>query len=402
MYHKDSRMPHFRWRGVTIDGSWRSGRQSALSAEALDRMLFARGVACTRLRSYRPLFKKRVADLPQQAYILESIALLLESGVRLPEAWHTISNYVENPHVQELVIRIATALEQGASLHECFVKYPVFGEFIRQLIIAGYDAGSIAHSMRIAARYVTQLAVTFKQLRAALMMPCITIVFVLGLLWTIIIFLVPVMATMFSHMDTNLPATMLYLLTVSDYVRNPIVLLLCMGILCLSIFSIRMGIRKAQKAYWLYIPILGSLYMQWQRIIFLQSYGALLQGGMRVPEALMVMRDTTSVPFVRAYLQTVWRAVDSGMMLSDAMATIDARFFTPSLVALVVVGQESNNIVHAFVTIAQQEYEQFVHALNRYTVLVQPLLILLLGLVVLTIISVLYGPLLHMAHAVQV
>jgi|GEM_PF-4623849 len=394
-------MPLFRWRGVTKEGHWRSGRACALSRAQLEERMLMRGIAVTAAKPLQlyAVFM-RPAPPAEQAASLETLAMLLESGVRLGDAALVTAEVSPNRVLQECWLSVAALTEQGKGLDENRYLSYAFGPLMVQLLLIGYRAGTLAKVARVGAWYARTAADLKRSLWNALSIPLITLSFVTLLLWGVFAFLIPSLVTLFSQWHATLPPSTQLLLTISEYARSPLVLALCAAVL----FGVVMLIRfyaSAGFSLFSYLPFIGPLYLQWQRVMFVQSLYALLDGGIALPDALNMLADVAASPASRIYAAQLAHAVEGGMTLSSALATIDIPLASPLMTALITVGQETNNLAQSLKICAERESQELVQHIRIVTTLMQPILIIGLGLVVLAVITAVYMPLMNIAQIVQ-
>lgn len=393
-------MPHFRWRGVTIEGKWCRGSSCAVSQEQLDARLFSRGIACTQVISARPYILRPTVSRIDQAQGLQTLALLLDAGVKMPEACIVTAETLANPVLQEFFISLALSLERGKEFGDGAMS-GVFNPLVVHLMQVGYNAGTLTKILPLCATFLQSADDTYTRMRSALLMPLLTLFFVLVLLWAIFVFLVPSLTALFSQLNADLPATTQALLFLSAWLSNPVIVCVgLLGITCIGFMSYFLHQRGFLVRMYAALPVLGSLYMQWHRIVFMRSLAALLDGGVRISEALQVLVRLTPSVYMRRYVEHLAHEVAGGMQLSDALASGDSALATPLMIALVFVGQESNTLAKTLTAAAQRESVLFLGTLQTITLVVQPILILGLGLVVLMIIASVYMPLISIAHVV--
>lgn len=395
-------MPQFRWRGVTRDGAWRYGRSSAISAERLVERMFQRGIAVTKITpvSIYSLWYRVPTALQVQS--LETVSLLLGSGMSLHEACLVTSETVEHPVLQECWVTLADGVERGVGVSDQAQLLKIFGPFITHLLMIGYKAGNFASMARISAEYAQNVHALKAKLKSALAMPLITLFFVFGLLWLIFAFLVPSLTTLFGQFNAEIPASTQFLLTLSAAVLSP---WFCIALITLIFLCIACVYAFKQHGWGsgvlLKVPLVGSLYAQWQRMLLAQALAALLQGGMSLVEALQAVTELMPSIMLRFYTSNLLYSVAGGVTFSDALATAQTSLATPLMIAMVRVGQESNSMPSVLNAFAERESVAFIACLQRLTIIIQPTLIILLGFVVLAIISAIYMPLINIAQVVQ-
>lgn len=394
-------MPLFYWRGVTKNGHWRSGRTCAISRAHLEQTMLHRGIAVTAVspRTYY-WFLMFPVPLSEQARSLETVAMLLESGIRLDEACVTTAEIATNRVMQEFWVTAAALIQQGKGLDENPYLIRAFKPLIVQLLLVGYRAGTLAKVARVGAWYGQSMVRMKQSLWQALLVPLITIGFVGVLLWGIFVWLIPSMITVFSQWHAALPHSIQVLLEISAYVRNPlsVCVVVCIGI---AIYGIVRYCAMRGIFLYTYIPYIGSLYEQWYRVLFAQALYALLDGGITLPDALNIIAEVGVSPLVRVYAARLAHAIEGGTSLSVALATHDISFVTPLMIAMVTVGEETNALARSLKSCAEREYEDLLYYARTGTMLLQPVLIIGLGLVVLAVIVAVYMPLINIAQIVQ-
>jgi type IV pilus assembly protein PilC len=395
-------MPQFRWRGVTRDGKWRSGRSSAVSREQLEVRMLQRGIAVTKVSPVRTYHLWYNIPRIMQAQSLETVALLIEAGMPVSEACLVTAETTENAVLQECWVQMADAIERGAGVADQESLTRIFGPFIAHLLVVGYRAGTFSLTARVAAHYARASHELTTKLRSALAMPLVTLLFVFGLLWLIFAFLVPSLTNLFTQFNATIPWSTELLLNISALVQSPwfFVSVACVIFIFAGMFY---GIKRHGwgSAMMAHIPGIGTLYAQWQRILFVQALSALLQGGMSLAEALQSIAERMPSPVVRIYATQLAYAVSGGVTLSDAIATAQTPLSTPLMVAMVRVGQESNKLAAVLTSFAERESAQFLARLQRVTIMLQPMLIIVLGFIVLAVIGAIYMPLINIASVVQ-
>lgn len=395
-------MPHFRWRGVTINGTWRSGRSCAVSQKQLESRMLQRGIAVTTMSPIRIYSFWYSVPSVKQAQSLETIALLGESGMQLSEACIVAAETLDNSLLQECWVTLSESIERGDGITDQNSLTRTFGPFIAHLLVLGYRSGTFCAAARVCAHYARASHELKTKVRSALAMPLLTILFVFGLLWLLFAFLVPSLTALFSQFNAPLPQSTRIILTISAAVQSPWFFIS----LLLGVCGAVGGFFFAKQHGWgtgllMHIPFIGTLYAQWQRMLFLHALYALLQGGMSLSDALQCIAELVPSVVLRDYASQLAYAVAGGVMLSDALATTKAPLSTPLMIAMVRVGQESNKLSFLLHMLANRESAQCMARLQALTVILQPTLIILLGFVVLAVIGAVYMPLISIAQVVQ-
>ncbi len=395
-------MPQFRWKGVTIEGAWRYGRTCAVADEQLSRRLFERGIAVTKISPVKTYDLMYSVPGEKKAQSLETVALLVEAGMQLSQACLVAAETLDNRLLQECWVLISDRIDRGEGIVDHVSLARIFGPFIAHLLMLGYKSGTFCATARVSARYARASSALRAQVRGALAMPLLTILFVCGLLWLLFVFLVPSLTSLFNQFSADLPMSTRALLAISAVLQSIwffVGFCMCVGVGTLLVFiSKRYGWGVSLVVR---IPFVGLLYIQWQRMLFLQALYALVQGGMPLLDALQCIAEHVPTAAVRLYGAQLAYEVAGGITLSDALARADTPLSTPLMVAMVRVGQESNNLAPLLHTLAEREAAHFLGRLKAFTLILQPVLIIILGCVVLAVIGAIYMPLINLAQIVQ-
>ena len=149
------------------------------------------------------------------------------------------------------------------------------------------------------------------------------------------------------------------------------------------------------------VPFIGSIIVGRFTASFLQSLSLLLNSGMPLVPALEVARVSIRNSQLRKYVDQIKHAVEQGSSLHDAMMITAPTVFGPQVRAIVTIGQESGQLPHMLTLVAKIEQKAVMRQLRILTLLVQPLLMLLLGLLVALLIVAVYGPIINLSHAVS-
>jgi type II secretory pathway component PulF len=399
-------MPRFSWRGVTLDGSMHRGTTCAISAEKLDEQLLQRGIAATSVTESKSWFVRKSVSYADQVALFAQLATLLEAGVRVPDAFILVAQYSEHAYLQEYVHDIGTTLQYGSSLGDALEQNRApFSDMVVSLLSVGYESGQLAQAIAALAKYLETVRRFYGQMRAALLMPLITLLFVVCLIVGIFVGIVPYLSGLFASFNVPLPASTQTMLTISAAMRTWYMLLFlaCGGILIIGFWqyakrSSRLKLRFDQILA--RTPFIGKAFCEWQLITYMRALLCFLEGGMNIHQALGLVQRLTHKGILHADARFIADAVGGGATLSSALTATTSGIFKPDLVAMVLVGEESNSIIALLGTITTIYHERLTVRLNRITTLMQPLMVIILGLIVLILVVTVYMPIMQMAQCV--
>jgi type II secretory pathway component PulF len=267
----------------------------------------------------------------------------------------------------------------------------IFDELARALILAGQKTGNLASTIEQLADHNEAMALFRHRLASALIVPLITLACFTVIMVAIFIMVIPRFEPFFESCSEPLPQSTELILAISRGMRSfKVVYAAVAAVLC---YSLGKPLAKRLKS-----PVLArllSLSVLWSdiyKVRLLSVLGTLLTSGIHIVDALRIVRSTVHNHRVVDALDTIISAVEGGNNLSNALKTVP--FFSSSeLIALVTVGESSGQlgpmIIQAHILYQQRVYSR----LQRLTSLVQPLLLMVLGLLIAGLILAVYMPL---------
>ena len=398
-------MPYYHWRGVDIAGRVRKGKSSAYSLAHLDKKLFKQGIALIKSKQARVSLFSRSIQLSQQIHLFRQLAMLLEAGILLPDALDIVADQLTNMRLQEITHKLAASVTRGYSFSSAVYNYPkVFDPLILQIIAVGYESGNLAHACDAAAIYLETCHVFNKKIQSVLAMPMLTGIFlcvVAGLIFGIIL---PRFVDLFGSMQQELPPLTRRMIAISSFIRSGnIVYVFGCFILVAAVgkhyfFSDRLRAMRERLVLWL--PFIGSIVQNKWIAHLLYGMGVLLSSGMRLMPALQVIRDATKNTFIKQHVVFLINEIHAGSLLSTAMAQIEPSIFNQESIALIRIGEESGNVAVMIQQASELYQSTMQRKLSTLTFLIQPMCLLLLGLLVTLLIFAVYLPIINIAHVI--
>jgi len=396
-------MPYFRWVGVDITGMIKKGKKSASSPEDLSKQLLNQGVAVLSCKFvYTPSFlwpisAKIKSDLFKQK------AKLLRAGVLLPSVLHVVAQQLGNPIMYDTLLQINHDVQHGISFDKAVEKHQALCDPIVVIMLAaGHESGNIIHAIENVAHYFHKQYIFNKNLRAALAMPFLTLLFFIGISFFIFVFIIPRFADMFSSLQQELPALTRFMLSVSVFMSSYLMLYLAIFFIITIIFMQRYFLTKQGRRKWNSIinniPFVSAIVWQYHMCQALQALALLVSSGACLVTGLKIISDSVDHEIIKVQLQDVYHNVEAGKLLANAMA--ETMIFLPEVIALIYVGQESGTLGHSLEAAALVYNDKVEESLRRFVFFLQPCVIILLGLLVTLLIFAIYSPIMQLSHVI--
>jgi type IV pilus assembly protein PilC len=219
-----------------------------------------------------------------------------------------------------------------------------------------------------------------------------------------LIFVLPQFVAMFASMHAELPSITRFLVRLSIALRGWSLLFLSVVsigiVVLLHIFTRSASGKQTLDRLVIHLPSIGDVVADSTRMYLMRSLGALAHAGFAVPQALHIATHTINNVVLHQYALYLYHAVQGGDSLSKAMFQHPEQWFDQHVIAMVAIGEESGDIARAFMAAADYYQQQVEQRLRWYTTIIQPLLIVTLGLVIALFVCAIYTPLFTLAHMI--
>lgn len=400
-------MPYFQWRGVNIVGEYKKGTLLAPSQQKLDTLLFDRGIALTASN----IVKKKSSLLPQrlttatQAQFFDELARLLSAGMLLPEALVIIRDQAIGQKMPIVVEKIYDLVSAGKTfVYALRNASPAFSLLTLQMIDAGQRSADLAHTVALVAQQLSMRDRFMRQLRTALLMPALTIVFFIAVALFLFVFIIPRFANLFAMFDAALPPLTSLLITISFFLTSTMFLWVIGALVSLCVMVYFLCTRGPAKLWWartsMYVPFYGRIVRHLAVTRVARSIGLLLQSGVSLVDALGIVCNAEGNMYVQACLREAALFVGAGSTLSSSLAFFED-LFPLEVISLIQVGERSASLANAFIAIADRYQERVRRRLTRFTMLVQPIAIIVLGCLIGLLVIAVYLPIIHLSTAIS-
>ncbi len=400
-------MPVYSFQGYDLDGNGISGSEFADNPPALQDKLTQRGIvvenySCKNKKS-RVLSFGRILNADDLILLLQEFVSLLAAGFPIPRVLLMLSDRPDQPRLQQVLNEILVKVEQGENLSDAIAYHPkVFDDYLITSLRIGEKSGDLVEPVKryIAYRKVKQkLTTSIKQALAYPVFLMLTMVFVIVALFT---FVLPRFVEMYSGFNAELPAATLILMSVVE--NFPIyagisAAVISVGYLMFKVYIATESGRYRFDFFRLYVPIIGRMVRLFSIAQITRVLATLIKSGVTVVEALVKTADGINNRVLSRQLRMVARRIEEGAALADAMRII--KIFPSKSLKLVAAGEESGRLEELLINITEYHEELFESSIKKIVALVEPIIMLIIGLFVGGIILVMYLPIFSVAEIVQ-
>jgi len=339
----------------------------------------ATGMMKPRIRSY---FER--ITLKDLMVFTQELATLLEAGLPLDRSLQILSELTEKEKFREVVRDLLRRIEAGSSFSEALSSYPgIFPRLYINMVKAGEVGGVLNLILARLTKYLQTSKETREYLVSVLIYPALLTLVSGASIVILLTFVIPRFAKIFADMGGTIPLPTQILLSVSQFIKD------YWWALAGGLGAIGFGIRSYTKqgegkVQWdqlkLRLSIVGDLVKQREIARFARTLGTLIQSGVPILQALQIVRETVNNEIISRSIGEVHTVVKQGGGISKTLQ--NQGIFPPLAVHMITVGEETGKLDEMLIRVAETYEASLQNALKRFISLLEPMLILFMGLVI--------------------
>ncbi len=341
-------------------------------------------------RSRKPRGRRVSGD--QMIAMTRELGTLLQAGLPLTRALEILASLSEGDGIARVLANVQERVRQGASLADAFeAEHGLFGRFYVNLLRAGEASGALETMLVRLANHMEQSKEVRDRLLSALIYPAILVVVALASIFILLGYVVPQFSEMFAGAGQSLPLPTRITIAVGEALQQ-------YGWLGLLVFAGGAVLLRHQlsvpasrlrwHARWLALPVAGTIITRIEVARFARTLGLLLHNGIPLLQALSIVKDTMGNLVIANGVDSVARSLKEGHSLSAPLA--EAARFPQFAVNMIRVGEESGHLEEMLLQLADIYERETQQTIKRALTLLEPLLILVLGIIIaLVIVSIL-------------
>ena len=310
------------------------------------------------------------------------IATLFTAEISALRAFSLVSENMQNKYFQSVLIDIVKSIEQGLSVEKALLKHQhIFGEFFVSIVAIGEQSGTLPRSFSYLAEHVERNADMSAKMRKALTYPTFVIVMfflVMGLIMTTVI---PQISTILTQSNAELPLITKIVIGISYFLKNNIVAILF--ILISSVLGTVYYVqtkdgRVAFDNFLVDMPLLKKLFREFFLVRFTRNLSVMLGSGVPIVTSLQILSRGMVNTVYQKLVRDMGIEVQQGIKLSNAIAKRE--YIGKNIAQIIRVGEEAGELQRMLETIADLYEKQLRNTIDTLFDLIQPTIIVFLGL----------------------
>ncbi|MAX23075.1 MAG: hypothetical protein CMJ19_01110 [Phycisphaeraceae bacterium] len=338
------------------------------------------------------LGRVKTSDL---AVFTRQFAALLKAGLPIMAALETLQRQSTNRYLARTIEDVRASLAQDApSLADAFAEHPkIFNPVYCGLVRSGEEGGRLIEVLNNLSVHLARMAKLRGQVLGAFVYPIFLLLMGITAVFILMAFVIPKFQKLFTSFGQQLPTPTRFLIAVSDFLSQwwwVVALLLVMfgGMVFASLK--KQAIRSKTDALILKLPLFGPMVLKVEAARIARTLGALLKGGVRIVEALNITARTIRNSHIRETFGPMGQAVSTGNELGLAME--QAGVYPPLMVNLIRTGEETGELPEMLEELASIYDDEAERAVNGAVKLLEPVLIVAMGLVIAGIVAAVMLP----------
>ena len=334
-------------------------------------------------------------SVKDKAVFSRQFAALVNAGVAIVRCLGVLSEQCTNPKLKKALLEISADVQQGVNLSEAMRKHPqCFDALYVSMVQAGEVGGVLDEVLNRLSKLLEDVARLQNQIKAALSYPVVVGCLALAIFVGMTVFLIPIFANIFQDLGTELPPLTQFMLWISGILRSwkvliPVVMFVVGSFFYKQYYKTRIG-RETIDRISLKVPLFGDLIQKSAVARFSRTFGSLTRSGVPILTALEIVRDTAGNQIIANAVDASRRDIQQGGMISTALQK--EQVFPIMAIQMISIGEETGELDQMLMKVADFYEDEVEQAVKALTSILEPIMIVVLGGMVGTILLSMYLP----------
>lgn len=330
------------------------------------------------------------------------LSAMLSAGMPIVASLEAMEEQTDNQNFKLVIRHIKSNIENGSAFSDALRQFPsIFDDLYANMVRGGETGGQLAETIGRLAGFLESSARLRKKVKSAMTYPTVVLCLAIGIAAAMITFVVPVFVQMFADFKATLPAPTQFLVNLSNFMRKNgafVVVGLVVAIILFKKWKTTPAGAYAFDQFVLKTPVFGELTKKVAAARFARTFGQLIRSGVPILSALEIVSGATGNKVAEKVILNARQAVEKGEPLSNAM--LNQTVFPPMLVRMLQAGEKTGKIDEMMDSIADFYDGEVENMLSALTSLLEPLLMVFLGVIVGGIVVCMFLPIFKMPSIV--
>lgn len=379
-----------------------NGEVSAFTEEEARKKLAKRGIRPLQITRVKTSSKRKITQEDITVFTRQ-LSTMIKAGLPLMQAFEIVACGHGNPSMTEMLMEIRGEVEQGSSLSRAFSNHPkYFDRFYCNLVAAGETGGVLESLLDKLAIYKEKTQAIRKKVKTALTYPVSVIAVAIGLVFVMMIFVLPAFKEVYANMGAELPALTQTVMDMSDFfVSYGWMVLIALGFAIYGFLKLKarsIKIQRRMDAILLRMPIFGDIVRKGTIARWGRTTATLIAAGVPLVDVLDSTAGAAGNLIYEEATRKIRTRVIQGLSMTSGMRATE--LFPNMMLQMSSIGEESGSLDDMLNKAAEFYEDEVDNAVGRLSAMMEPIIIVILGLVIGTLLVAMYLPLFNLGNVV--
>ncbi len=401
-------MAKFMWEGRTRVGGTMTGEIEAPNEAFVIAQLRRQQIVPVKIKNKPRDLSLRIpgrggkVSRRELAIFTRQFATMIDAGLPLVQCLDILGLQQENQAFKQVILKVKEDVESGSTFADALEKHPkVFDELFVNLVSAGEVGGILDTILARLAAYIEKAMKLAKQVKSAMVYPSTILAVALIVTTVLLIYVIPIFGQMFQDFGAALPAPTMIVLAISAYTRK--YFLLGLALIVVLVLGIRWyykqeGGRRRIDRLLLRVPIFGDLLRKIAVARFSRTLGTMVSSGVPILESMDIVAKSAGNKIIEEAIVKARASISEGKTISEPLA--ESKVFPVMVTQMVSVGEATGALDTMLNKIADFYDDEVDAAVGALTSLLEPMLMIFLGVVIGGLVIAMYLPIFKLAGVV--
>jgi len=346
--------------------------------------------------------KAKKITVKELSLLSRQLATMIQAGLPLVSALNVLTSQLDKKSIAAVINDVRKRVEGGESFSNAIKNYPgIFPPMFTNLVEAGETAGALNHVLDRTARYYENSSRNIGKVKSALSYPIFLVVVAILAVGILMVAVLPSFIDLFESFDAELPTVTKIVFGTAEFIKDKWYMLIIIA--AALFFFIRWLITKPLKPWFdtitLRIPVIGPLIKKSNTAVFSRTFAMMVQSGVPMLQGLELMEKTAGNYVMRKNIETAKLGVKEGSGLGKPLK--QSTIFPPMLGHMVAIGEETGALDSMLEKVADFYDEETDMAIKALTSMVEPIMILFIGVLAAFLVAAIMVPMFSIASFVQ-
>ena len=401
-------MPKYVWEGKTRAGGNLSGELEAPNEAFVLAQLRRQQIVPVKVKPKAkdlgfklPGFRAKVSQ-KELAIFTRQFATMIDAGLPLVQCLDILGMQQENQAFKSVILKVKEDVESGSTFADALTKHPkVFDELFVNLVAAGEGGGILDTILARLAAHIEKAMKLAKKIKGAMVYPSTIVAVAIIVTVVLLLYVIPIFGKMFQDFGQALPAPTQFVLGLSDFTRKYFLLVIVVTVALVAAlrwYRNRESGRRNIDALLLKLPILGSLLQRISVARFSRTLGTMVSSGVPILEGMDIVAKSAGNKVIEEAIVKARMSISEGKTIADPLA--EAKVFPVMVTQMVAVGEATGALDTMLNKIADFYDDEVDAAVEALTALLEPMLMIFLGVVIGGLVVAMYLPIFKLAGVV--